>query len=227
MRCLHVTGGDVLRHCRLLGKLSLITIFVNDHMNWNSSTMEEILLSPAHVQHHQQTCILQDIPVLQVTCYTPSLPQVRCKRQKSKAPAGLGQWEIVPCLRCCAPVGLLCPQVKEPWNEVSRLHSIKEHKRLIISSQRSCRDSSLDCYLHQRRDRQNLCSVGWEMGYGLAERLFYTNISPGWVGGYELMGEALWGKQNLLVFYWQYCLSLRYRVLKSEMLLPTDTNRNC
>lgn len=100
---------------------------VNEHMNYNCYIME-ILLPLTGVQHHHQICILQDIAVLKLTCYTRSLCQVRSKRQKSQAPVLLRWGDGLLACRSCALVEEWCPHVQEPWEEVSRLHSIRDEK---------------------------------------------------------------------------------------------------
>lgn len=145
---------------------------------------------------------------------------VRGREQKLQPAWGSGTG-AVHWWSCCVP-----KSKNHETRPAECMASKRMRKGLSRSSQRSFRGNNLDPQLHQRRDKQNLCSPGCEMGCGLAEYVFYTSISPGWAGGYELMREALWGKQNVWIFYWLQCLSLLYRALKSEMLLPTDTDRN-
>lgn len=89
----------------------------------------EILLPLTDVQLRQQICSLQDISVLKLTCYTPPLPQVRAEITSSSLPEAAADG-LLAC-RSCALVEELCPQVKEPWEEVSRLHSIRDDEKGI------------------------------------------------------------------------------------------------
>jgi len=63
----------------------------------------------------------------------------------------------------------LCPQVKEGRKEDGRRSadctaSEMMRKGSIRSSQRFCRHNSLNAQVLRRKDPENLCSPGWQMG---------------------------------------------------------------
>lgn len=63
------------------------------------------------------------------TCYTVSLPQAKYRRQFTSSSLAEAGVDDLPAHRSCVQAEELCSQVKEPWEGVSRLHSIRGNQK--------------------------------------------------------------------------------------------------